>query len=267
MPAGRPIVDRQLPRADQSRVLVGIGRGDAARPRRTDWPARRAARAAALMAATAPATGVAARWTQDKRFDRGQPDRHDARANPHGTEPSVDEQPVAARRRLGTAREARNRVAVSASACCSKASTHSGAIGTGGFPDAEAYRVRAGTSTRRISRNALGSVTGRKRQAAGLGRAADDGERTCCGSSTALSRSLVLNARTAAELTAALDAASVKHVEGILTFRNPPVITHLKLVTALCPKAEDFYRTHHFPADLPAFKRRATGRSRRGADA
>jgi putative ABC transport system substrate-binding protein len=56
---------------------------------------------------------------------------------------------------------------------------------------------------------------------------------------------VALNARTAAALTAALDAASAKHVEGIITFRNPTVVTYLKLVVELC-------RKHRLPAVFDA---------------
>ena len=56
---------------------------------------------------------------------------------------------------------------------------------------------------------------------------------------------VALNVRTAAELTAALDAASAKHVDGILTFRNPTVVTYLKLVAELCLK-------HRLPAVFDA---------------
>jgi putative tryptophan/tyrosine transport system substrate-binding protein len=56
---------------------------------------------------------------------------------------------------------------------------------------------------------------------------------------------VALNARTAVDLTAALDAASAKHVEGIITFRNPTVVTDLKLVAGLC-------RKHRLPAVFDA---------------
>jgi putative ABC transport system substrate-binding protein len=54
-----------------------------------------------------------------------------------------------------------------------------------------------------------------------------------------------LNARTADELTAALDAASAKGIGGIITFRNPTVVTYLKLVAELC-------RKHRLPAVFDA---------------
>ena len=52
---------------------------------------------------------------------------------------------------------------------------------------------------------------------------------------------VALNARTADELTVVLDATSAKHIEGVLTFRNPTVVTYLKLVAELC-------RKHRLPA-------------------
>ena len=45
-----------------------------------------------------------------------------------------------------------------------------------------------------------------------------------------------LNARSAGELAAALDEASTKHLDGIITFRNPTVVTNLKLVAEQCRK-------------------------------
>jgi putative ABC transport system substrate-binding protein len=56
---------------------------------------------------------------------------------------------------------------------------------------------------------------------------------------------VALNARTPAELTAVLDTTSTKHVEGIITFRNPTVVTYLTLVTKLC-------RKHRLPAVFDA---------------
>jgi ABC-type uncharacterized transport system substrate-binding protein len=56
---------------------------------------------------------------------------------------------------------------------------------------------------------------------------------------------LALNARSAGELTAALDQAAAKKVGGIMTFRNPTVVTNLKLIAELC-------RKHRLPAVFDA---------------
>ena len=47
---------------------------------------------------------------------------------------------------------------------------------------------------------------------------------------------VALDARSAGELTAALDEASVKHLDGIVTFRNPTVVTNLQLIAEQCRK-------------------------------
>jgi putative ABC transport system substrate-binding protein len=47
---------------------------------------------------------------------------------------------------------------------------------------------------------------------------------------------VALNARSASELTAAIDEAAAKHLNGIITFRNPTVVTHLKLIAEQCRK-------------------------------
>ncbi|HEY2529228.1 MAG TPA: ABC transporter substrate-binding protein [Xanthobacteraceae bacterium] len=47
---------------------------------------------------------------------------------------------------------------------------------------------------------------------------------------------LAFNAVTPDDLTAAFEQASTKKVEGIMTFRNPTVVTYLKLITELCRK-------------------------------
>lgn len=47
---------------------------------------------------------------------------------------------------------------------------------------------------------------------------------------------VALNARSADELAAALDEASAEHLEGIITFRNPTVVTNLKLIAEQCRK-------------------------------
>jgi ABC-type uncharacterized transport system substrate-binding protein len=47
---------------------------------------------------------------------------------------------------------------------------------------------------------------------------------------------LALNARTAGDLAAALQQASADHVGGIMTFRNPTLVTQLKLIAELCRK-------------------------------
>ncbi len=45
-----------------------------------------------------------------------------------------------------------------------------------------------------------------------------------------------LDARSASELSAAFDDASGKHLDGIITFRNPTVVTNLKLIAEQCRK-------------------------------
>jgi ABC-type uncharacterized transport system substrate-binding protein len=56
---------------------------------------------------------------------------------------------------------------------------------------------------------------------------------------------LALNARSAEELISALDQAAAKKVGGIMTFRNPTVVTNLKLIAELC-------RKHRLPAVFDA---------------
>jgi putative tryptophan/tyrosine transport system substrate-binding protein len=56
---------------------------------------------------------------------------------------------------------------------------------------------------------------------------------------------LALDARSADDLTAAFEQASAKHVGGIMTFRNPTVVTYLKLIADLC-------RSHRLPAVFDA---------------
>ena len=45
-----------------------------------------------------------------------------------------------------------------------------------------------------------------------------------------------LNARSASDLVAVLDDASAKHLDGIITFRNPTVVTYSKLIVEQCRK-------------------------------
>jgi putative ABC transport system substrate-binding protein len=45
-----------------------------------------------------------------------------------------------------------------------------------------------------------------------------------------------LDARSAGEVVAALDDAGAKHLDGIITFRNPTVVTNLKLIAEQCRK-------------------------------
>lgn len=52
---------------------------------------------------------------------------------------------------------------------------------------------------------------------------------------------LALNVHTADEVTAAFDNASAKNVQGIVTFRNPTVVTYLELIASLS-------RKHRLPA-------------------
>jgi putative ABC transport system substrate-binding protein len=47
---------------------------------------------------------------------------------------------------------------------------------------------------------------------------------------------LALNARSADDLTAGFEQALTKNVGGIITFRNPTVVTYLKLISELCRK-------------------------------
>lgn len=47
---------------------------------------------------------------------------------------------------------------------------------------------------------------------------------------------VALDARSAGELTAALDDASARRLDGIITFRNPTVVTNLKLIAEQCRK-------------------------------
>ena len=47
---------------------------------------------------------------------------------------------------------------------------------------------------------------------------------------------VALNARSASDLTAALRDASAKHLGGIITFRNPTVVTNSKLIVEQCRK-------------------------------
>ena len=56
---------------------------------------------------------------------------------------------------------------------------------------------------------------------------------------------LAFNVRTADEITAAFDEASAKNVQGIITFRNPTVVTYLELIAGLS-------RKHRLPAVFDA---------------
>ena len=47
---------------------------------------------------------------------------------------------------------------------------------------------------------------------------------------------VALNARSAGDLAAALGEAGEKHLDGIITFRNPTVVTNLKLIAQQCRK-------------------------------
>jgi ABC-type uncharacterized transport system substrate-binding protein len=47
---------------------------------------------------------------------------------------------------------------------------------------------------------------------------------------------IALDARSAVELAAAIDDAAAKHLDGIITFRNPTVVTNLKLIAEQCRK-------------------------------
>ena len=56
---------------------------------------------------------------------------------------------------------------------------------------------------------------------------------------------LALNARSADDLTGAFEQASTKNVDGIMTLRNPTVVTYIKLIAQLC-------RRHRLPAIFDA---------------
>ena len=56
---------------------------------------------------------------------------------------------------------------------------------------------------------------------------------------------VALNAQTAADLTAAIDATSTQNIGGIITFRNPTVVTYLDLIATLS-------RKHRLPAVFDA---------------
>ncbi len=56
---------------------------------------------------------------------------------------------------------------------------------------------------------------------------------------------VALNAQTAADLTAAFDATSTQNIGGIITFRNPTVVTYLDLIATLSQK-------HRLPAVFDA---------------
>jgi putative ABC transport system substrate-binding protein len=47
---------------------------------------------------------------------------------------------------------------------------------------------------------------------------------------------VALNSRSAGDLVAALSEAGAKHLDGIITFRNPTVVTNLKLIAEQCRK-------------------------------
>lgn len=47
---------------------------------------------------------------------------------------------------------------------------------------------------------------------------------------------VAFNTRSADELTTAIDEAAAKHIDGIITFRNPTVVTYLKLIAEQCRK-------------------------------
>jgi putative ABC transport system substrate-binding protein len=47
---------------------------------------------------------------------------------------------------------------------------------------------------------------------------------------------VALDARSAGEIAAALDDAGTKHLDGIITFRNPTVVTNLRLIAEQCRK-------------------------------
>jgi len=56
---------------------------------------------------------------------------------------------------------------------------------------------------------------------------------------------VALGVRSAEDISAAFERASAQQVEGIMTFRNPTVVTHLKLIAGLCLK-------HRLPAMFDA---------------
>lgn len=47
---------------------------------------------------------------------------------------------------------------------------------------------------------------------------------------------VALDARSASDLAADFERASAEHIQGIITFRNPTVVTYLKLIAELCAK-------------------------------
>ena len=68
-------------------------------------------------------------------------------------------------------------------------------------------------------------------------KSAEHAWQTAVAAAQALSVQLVaLNARSPKELTAAFERASAERLEGIITFRNPTVVTYLKLITESCAK-------------------------------
>jgi putative tryptophan/tyrosine transport system substrate-binding protein len=56
---------------------------------------------------------------------------------------------------------------------------------------------------------------------------------------------VALNVQTAADITTAFDATSTRNIDGIITFRNPTVVTYLDLIAALS-------RKHRLPAVFDA---------------
>ena len=56
---------------------------------------------------------------------------------------------------------------------------------------------------------------------------------------------LALNVRSSEDITAAFEQASAQKADGIMTFRNPTVVTYLKLIAELCQK-------HRLPAVFDA---------------
>ena len=56
---------------------------------------------------------------------------------------------------------------------------------------------------------------------------------------------VAFDTRSADDLTAAIDEAAAKHVDGFITFRNPTVVTYLKLIAEQC-------RKHRLPAVFDA---------------
>jgi putative tryptophan/tyrosine transport system substrate-binding protein len=63
---------------------------------------------------------------------------------------------------------------------------------------------------------------------------------------------LALNVRSSADIAAAFAQASAQQVDGIMTFRNPTVVTYLKLIAELCQK-------HRLPAVFDAREYVAAG--------